>query len=402
MKKTLNNFIYNLDLSARYYKSLNDHHMAMYINQQLELLRDITERKKDYLAASYYVPSEILSLFDCNAVYIEKIAGLAAAFRIIKNPVEESKRQGMSPDRCSYQVMFHLLMEGGVIPKPDCFAALSYACNDAWMYCSETAKRSGVAYFHVDVPKIKGGSTPTQETYTYLAKQLEELYKQLKLRFPRKSGISEVIENANQTLYIKRKIDTVRHENPECADVTDIFKIFTLYNDLGKKSTTQTINQFLNKITAGYIQNDKHSARVLWLGIIPLYRNGIIKDIENKLECKVVGEEMFDFTEVELSYDTFFYDLADRIISTRFFTNESRLDAIFKSARVLGVNGIIHFSHRNCRFLPSLVPSIRKKAKEENIAFVEIQGDAIDPCFFNEAEMWRRLEGFNEKLYRDK
>ena len=74
------------------------------------------------------------------------------------------------------------------------------------------------------------------------------------------------------------------------------------------------------------------------------------------------------------------------------------MEAIFKNARNLKVQGIIHFSHRNCRFLPPLVPHIRKKAEEEKIPFVELQGDVIDSMYFNELEMWEQLEPFYEQL----
>jgi benzoyl-CoA reductase/2-hydroxyglutaryl-CoA dehydratase subunit BcrC/BadD/HgdB len=64
------------------------------------------------------------------------------------------------------------------------------------------------------------------------------------------------------------------------------------------------------------------------------------------------------------------------------------------------VKGIIHFSHRNCGFLPPLVPIIRKKAEEEKVPFVEIQGDVVDPAYFDEQQMWERLDLFHEQLHR--
>ncbi len=108
---------------------------------------------------------------------------------------------------------------------------------------------------------------------------------------------------------------------------------------------------------------------------------------------------MFDFGGVKLAYVTFFENLAQRIMCSRFFSMESRMKAIFNSISDFCIKGIIHFSQRNCRFLPSMVPSIRKKAEEIQIPFVEIQGDVVDPDYFDEEKAWSQLEYFNEQIH---
>mgnify|MGYP000941362594 CR=1 FL=1 len=60
----MSSFLSKLDLAVRYHESINEQHMAYYLRNQLDVLRNITEQKKDYLVASYYVPGELLELLD--------------------------------------------------------------------------------------------------------------------------------------------------------------------------------------------------------------------------------------------------------------------------------------------------------------------------------------------------
>jgi len=394
-EKSIKSLLSRLDLAVRFHESRDEYYMAQYLRNQFDLLKSIIEHKKEYLAASYYVPSELLELFDVEAVYMERFAGFAAAWRLFDNPVAKAEAQGFPSGRCSYQALFHLLIEGGVIPRPAGFAALSYACKDAWMYCRDAAEQYNLPFCYIDIPKTTG-----KDQLTYLTKQLEELYEKLKANFPLKTNIEKVVVASNKALVIKHEIDDLRINNPEGTNIMDLFKLFPLYNDLGKESTVQILKSFKDKFEKDSIQTDEHNvARILWLGIVPLYKNRLLKDIENKLECKIVGEEMFDFGITKLSNDTFFEDLAQRIISSRFFTWESRMEAIFKNARDFGVQGIVHFSHRNCGFLPPSVPLIRKKVEEMKLSFVELKGDVVDPVYFDEQQMWEQLTPFVEQIH---
>ena len=391
---TLHSFLSKLDLAVRFHLAKGEEYMAQYLNNHLDLLKDITEKKKKYLGASYYVPGELLALFDVHAIYIERFAGLAAAWRLFESPATQAVEQGFPATRCSYQALFHLLLQQKIIPKPACFTALSFACKDAWMYCRDEAKQYRIPFYFIDIPKAE-----TEKQLMILAAKLEELYNNLKMHFPLSTSMAEVVAISNKAQDLKNAIDIFRIKNPQNISIINLFKIFPLYNDLGKKSTVEILQTFKNNIEENLVTDDiKNKAKILWLGVVPLYKNGLLKNIEDHFDCKIVGEEMFDFGTVRLGCDTFFKDLAQRIISSRFFTWESRVDTIFKMVKTFGINGIIHFSHRNCRFLPPLVPSISRKAEELNIPFVEIQGDVVDPTYFDEQKMWESLKSFYKKI----
>lgn len=388
----MSSFLSKLDLAVRYHESIGEQHMAYYLRNQLDVLRNIMEHKKDYLVASYYVPGELLELLDVEVVYMERLAGLAAAWRILDKPVFRATVKGFPVCSCSYQAIFDLLIEEEVIPKPVGFVALSYTCNDAWMYCKAAAAKYDVPFYFIDVPK-----TSDNDQQKHFAKQLEELYRQLKILFPEKTSMEDVITASNEAQEIKSEIDTVRLKNP--GNIIDFFKLFPLYNDLGKKSTVEILKHFMSKLESNASEGSKDITEILWLGVLPLYRNSIISDIEKKLGCKVVCEEMFDFGNIKLARNTFFENLAQRIMRSRFFSLGSRMEAMFNSVRDFEIKGIIHFSQRNCMFLPPMVPHIRKRAEKEKIPFVEINGDVVDPDYFDEERAWNQLESFYEQIH---
>ncbi len=388
----MSSFLSKLDLAVRYHESIGEQHMAYYLQNQLEALRNITQQKKEYLVASYYVPGELLELLDVEVIYMERLAGLAAAWRILDKPVSRATAKGFPACSCSYQALFDLLITESIIPKPAGFVALSYTCDDAWRYCKSAAAKYNVPFYFIYVPKTAG-----EEQQKLFAKQLKALYRQLKKLYPTKITLEEVISASNEAQKIKSEIDAVRLKYP--GNVIDFFKLFPLYNDLGKKSTVEILKHFKSKLECSSVQYDKDIPRILWLGVLPLYRNSIISDIEKKLGYKVVCEEMFNFSDIRLAQDTFFKDLAQRIMCSRFFTLENRIEAMFNNIRDFGIRGIIHFSQRNCRFLPPMVPSIREKAEEERLPFIEISGDVVDPDFFDENKAWEQLNAFDKQIH---
>ncbi len=384
-----------LDLTVRYHTSIGQHFMAAYLQNQYHLLKNITEKQKQYIAATYYIPGELLACFDVEAVFLERFAGFAAAWRLLDHPVVRADAAEFPPDGCSYQALFHLLLTEEIIPKPAAFAAMNFACRNAWRYCKSETQRHYLPFFHVDVPRIF-----SQRQVCILAEELQTLYHRLCKMFPMKADIQDVVQASNEAVTVQQEINAYRLAHPEKCSTIDFLKLFPLYNDLGKPDTPDILQGFLKSLTETAAPDTSNIPRVLWLGIVPLYKNSLLTQIEKQGQCKIVWEEMFDFGGQKLSCDSFFTDLAQRILTSRFFTQENRLADILQSVKDFGAQGIIHFSQRNCRFLPSAVPLIRQKAQELHIPFLELRGDAVDPGYFDEQAAATQLKQFYEQLHR--
>ncbi len=393
----MNKLRHMMDLSARFADAQNEKYMSRYLKEQLCVLDSILGGKP-YFGVSYYVPGELLALFDLQPVYMERMAGFGAANRMLGNLEFLRVKHGMPSCGCSYQLFFDCMIREGIIPPPAAFIASSYACDDAWMYCRAAAAKYRVPLYFTDVMQASG-----EKGVEYLGRQLEQLYLELGREFNEIHTIGQVVDISNKTMKVKQEIDEMRFKHPGIQSSMDGFKLFTLFNDLGRSFTLEIFESLLEGMkekTAGHKADG--SPRILWMGIIPLYRNRMIEDIEKNYGCKIVYEEMWDYGSCYLTQGEFFYDLARRITSTIFFSFNKRLDALMGYAKRLDIDGVIHFSQRHCRFLPPMAPLLGRELANRGIAFVELHGDAADPSCFDEVRYNNRLDAFFEQIYSRK
>ena len=108
----MDNLLHRLDLSVRLLKGEGKHTLAQYIAGQLETLQRIQEGAP-YLLCTYYVPPELLLLYDVEVLYIERIVGLTVSTGLL-----DGLSGSLPPGICSYQRAFFHLMEQGALPKP--------------------------------------------------------------------------------------------------------------------------------------------------------------------------------------------------------------------------------------------------------------------------------------------
>ena len=389
----MNKLKHRMDLAMRFASAGSQLYMQKFLKEQLRTFESILAGNS-YIANTYYVPSELMALFDINVLYIERMAGFGAANGIFADQNSLQLKHDSPQKVCSYQKFFNSMIEENIIPSPTELIAGRFACDDAWMYLRFLARRKNISLFLIDVLKESG-----KGNIEYLSNQLQELYDYLKSRYVQIGSISEVVNESNRTLKIKTKIDNLRKQYPGIIESVECLKIFTLYNDLGRKSAYENFNELLN-----LIQNriphykDNNFLKILLLGAIPLYKNKIVSEIENKYQCQFVYEELSDFGHQYLSEKSFFSDLSKRIINSLFFSVKKRLDFIYRCFEEMNVDGVVDFSQNNCKFLPPMILLMRKNLIEKNMPFINIEVDAINPSNFNEQKCWNQLDAFFEQL----
>lgn len=389
----MNPLRHKIDLAARLLESKNEIHTATFIRHQLAVMDDVWSGKP-YLGASYYIPGELLSLFDLPVLYMERITGLGAAQQLFKNLGYLKARYQLPSIGCNYQLFYHSMIEEGIIPAPAGFIASSYACDDAFMYCKAASVKYGIPFYYIDVMKNCRHKAAGQ-----IAVQLKQAYDDLRKTFDQVYSFKEVADKSNRAMGIKQEIDNIRFRFPGIRESMNAFKLFTVYNDLGRDTAVEVLSGYLEHVKRKIqCYKEEPVPKLLWLGIIPLYRNRIIEEIETKYRCEIVYEELFDFGNQTLTEEGFFTGLAERIAASVFYSLENRMEAIKRYADRFNIDGIIHFSQDHCRFLPPMFPALSRKLEEMKIPVVEICGDAVDPAGFNPEQYMNRLDAFFEML----
>ena len=124
-----------------------------------------------------FTPIEILDALDIEYIYPESYSAVIAASGLEQPLLEESTRQHLSCDCCSYSCCFEGCVETGkgprgVPPKPDVLIATNNQCNTLPGWWSILAKRYNVPLIILDYP---GEFTEDPIARAYVEKQHKDL-----------------------------------------------------------------------------------------------------------------------------------------------------------------------------------------------------------------------------------
>ncbi len=392
----MNKLLFNMDLASRYAEGIGELPIAMYLREQHRNLERIINGEA-YIAATYYVPNEILSQYNMPVLYIERVSGFGAANKLLGNI--EIKRQYLRMPACSctYQVYFEGLVNEGYIPPPSQIIASSYACDDAWWYCNKMSYKYKADIYLIDVFRKN-----SEDSIIYMSSQLEELDNMLKSEYKIVRSLEDVIDQSNDVTRLKIEIDSIRMSYPGILDSSTALKIFPLFNDMGESYANEIMHALYNELLmkAAHYKHD-NKIRLIWLGMIPLYYSSLLNDIETRYNCRIVYEELFQYPSKYLDRINIYHSISERIMSTHFFTVQQRIRNIIEYIHVYNCDGVIHFSQKNCRFLPPMLPLLYSELLNYQIPIIDIEGDVVDPAGLSNI-IWDKLDVFFEMLDRRK
>ena len=128
-----------------------------------------------------FTPVEILEALDISYIYPESYAAVIAASGREQPFLEESERQDLCRDCCSYSCCFEgsLALENaprGLPPKPDVLIATNNQCNTLPVWWNMLARRYGVPLIVLDYP---GENADREAAYEYVTAQHRKLISQM-------------------------------------------------------------------------------------------------------------------------------------------------------------------------------------------------------------------------------
>ncbi|MCL2702956.1 MAG: 2-hydroxyacyl-CoA dehydratase family protein [Defluviitaleaceae bacterium] len=352
-----------LELASRYLQTLGKKYMASYIHAQMNTLANI-DAGKDYVLCTYYIPSELVNLFDIEYVYIERIVGLAAGLGLLKDV-----GKSLLPDgTCSYQKAFVYLIEIGLLAKPRAILALDYPCNDSMELCRFIHKKYGIPIYDVSLENLENDLENVEEALASFAKMGR--------------GKREVVELSNYAGEIKKKIDDTRIKYPGVISSDDCLKMFTIENCFGTKTAVDTLKEMLVYAEGRKAPvNAGDRLRIFWMGLIPLNNNSILSKAEKSCGCLFVFEEMWMFTPYFISPSDFYKDLAEKIRHSLFYDIKTRVRRITDICAKTKTGLVIEFLQSNCSFLPKASHSIQEHFSRGGIPYERMSCDVVSGAF---------------------
>ena len=348
-----------------------------------------------YIATSMFLPSEIIAAFDYPFIPYEPLAVSIGMMDFNKGLIERSERRFEGMQLCSpIEVMFGMIEEE-MIPPPGAIILSSYMCDDAQKMYELIARRYNCKSFFLDIP-----FNINDTSITYIEEQLKNLVGFLEEYTGKKmdaNSLKMTVNYSNQANSLRYKILGMRAKH-QITEVSDVFPIYPLFTKFGRKEPLEVL-EALHTEMHDIIENGlqfKPKYRIIWLGMIPLLHNKLIKAIERTYNIGIAIEENSIFSLWNnIDPDNPFKDLAKKCAAYHPLGNiHRRVEAVNKFINMFNVDGVIHFSHQGCRAYNGGVPFIAQEMKRRNIPFVELNGDIIDHRNFNEGPLRLRLESF--------
>lgn len=354
--------IRKLDIASRILHGQKKKYLAEYLECNKRSLEQI-DAGKAYVLCTYYFPSEIAAMYDVEFIYIERIVGIAVSCGFIKG-----KRNNVLPETiCSYHKALWELMETGVLPRPSMIIALSYPCTDARILCEKLHE-----LFHIPIFRMGTGKK----------EELHACCNKLKQHFLLRQSVEETVSLTNQAMKLKKEIDKKRLEYPGIVSSDDILKIFTIENMIGSQQAVRVLQYLLEYIEdKEKIYSKEKKTFYFWMGLIPLYDNSMLSNLEKKYDCRFVYEEMWMFDNDYLQISSFYDELENKIKNSLFYNLDKRIRQLINKVKEFQVGTVINFSQAHCSFLPPQIKEIKQAMQKNDIQMYNLGADVVSGQF---------------------
>ena len=382
-------------------KALVPFHEEFYqklINCQYKYIKEAFEYPEKFIYIDYFVPSEIFFAMDLVPVMSEHSINFLASLGLVDDLLREANEDLQDSGTCSFHKPMIPIFKKNIFPKPLLFATTSL-CNEAAMCFSYTAKQIDTNYFCVDLPYSR-----TEESIKYVAKQYEKLVYKLEKITGHRFDIDKLRETIKKSNVMRNYLvngNDIRKKNPALISGSDMLRFgghFCYHGtDEGIDIAKSYYEYLKNKNENRDYLHSKY--RILWCHLRPFYENKFFEFIEKELGATIVCEEMNYIFWDELEANDPFLAMAHKTVDWLFCGNvERRLHNIRNIIRDYSIDGVINFSHVNCRVLNPKLFFLKREFEKLDITFLELIGDCIDRNNFSKEQLLTRVEAFCEVL----
>jgi benzoyl-CoA reductase/2-hydroxyglutaryl-CoA dehydratase subunit BcrC/BadD/HgdB len=356
-----------------------------------------------YIVTGMFIPCELFTAIDYPFIPTETVSVSIGMMNYNRGLIERMNHRFDGMQLCSPIEVMLGMYEENMLPPPGAVVLSSYMCEDAQKMFEMIARKYNCPTYFLDIP-----FNISESSHEYIKSQLAGLIRFLEDYTGKKmnpDSLRETVRYSNLANALRSKIFNLRAKH-QLTQVSDVFPIYPLFTRFGRKDVVEILNniynEMLDNIENGNVYNPDF--RVIWLGMIPLLSNDLMKNLYDQYSIGVALEEnsifsLWDNVDEENPLD----GLAGKYVSYHpLGTVERRINAINKFIDEFGIDGVIHFSHMGCRVYNGGVYFIEKEMKRRGIPFVELSGDIIDRRNFQEEVLKLRIETFLELLRTEK
>lgn len=341
-----------------------------------------------------FTPVEILEALNINYYYPESYAAVIAASGKEQMLMEESDRQYLVSDCCSYSCCFEgsiSLEKGprGIPPKPDVLIATNNQCNTLPNWWNILAARYNVPLIVLDYP---GESVEMQYAYKYVTRQHQEFISKMEELSGNKIDVS-ILEKLIQ--FSKNSVNAWNQIVDEFATraikPTELFDgISFLITSRCKEETAQLYTLMRDEFRQ-YPLADSTLIPIFWLGY-PLWYHPDRYLSEILDGFRVSGSNYVTWWSLDYSgasiYESLFRAYNYTFLNLRQSTRTKRLLENIVRSQAIGAIAL-HNKSCKCDFV---------SARDVGIPQVELEIDMIDRTFLNIDKAKAQLDILKEAI----
>jgi len=245
----------------------------------------------------------------------------------------------------------------------------------------------------------------TKESTRYLEKQYIELFKSLCNLSGQTLDIDrlrECLKKSNTAAHYLKKANDLRKGSPSLLYGGQMLKFINVMTLLGDDKAIEIAKEYYDfciqrKESEEYPCNQKY--RILWCNLGPVYDNYFYEYMEMELGAIIAFEEINTISWVQMNEQNPFLSLAEKTHEVHFVGDvQKRIQYLINLVHDYKIDGVVFFSHMNCRMFNPKFQLIKQALKKEGIPIVELSGDCFDKRNYSRAQLTTRLEAFIEML----
>lgn len=386
----------------RYY---DDFYFSL-IQTQYEYYKKVLNEPDKFVLKDIGLPSEIIFALGLTPAIIESIVGLKYPSQSNDQLLKEADKYFYGSGVCSFNKLALPVFESGGLPLPQAFACVAL-CQEAANNFAVLARKFKKEYFAVDIPYLP--YQYSQETVKYVARQFEELAHSL-------SGITgngfdidrlrQVIRNSNQASGYIYAGNELRKKRPALFFGGQMLKFTNIRIFFGTNDAVNLAKKYYEicqekSSSSSTSVNERY--RILWCNFGLMYDDSFFEYMEKDLGAVIAFEEMNYSPSEPMDEKKPFLTLAKRFLDTPFIGDaRKRANFLTQAAKEYHIDGIVNFSHLNCRLFNPKLRLIKEALNKEKIPLLELSGDSLDKKNYSRAQLTTRLEAFIEMLAASK
>lgn len=341
-----------------------------------------------------FTPIEILEALDIRYVYPESYAAVIAASGKEQALLEESDRQNLCRDCCSYSCCFEgsLALETGprgLPPKPDVLIATNNQCNTLPNWWSILAQKYQVPLIVLDYP---GEMMDQKAGYEYVTAQHEELIAKMEKLSGNKldeKKLADAIENSRKSVQAWQQVMEVLPKRDIAA--TLLFDAISFLITSRCKPETAELYKLMAQELAEVPEADPSVPPVFWLGY-PLWYHENRYLSELLKGCRICGANYLTWWNLDYSgtasMEQLFHAYDKTFLNLSQDTRTLRLQECIRQSGAIGAV-TLHNKSCKCDFV---------SARHIRIPQAELEIDMIDRGFIDMARAKRQIKVLLESI----